>query len=68
MTHAAMLAASSDGGKTFNVDRELMPAMPSTSSIGMTYAHPVELGTGHIWCPVGMERSDGRSRLYVGYL
>jgi hypothetical protein len=68
MTHAAMLASSTDGGKTFNVERELMPAKTSTSSIGMTYAHPVELGAGHIWCPLGMERSDGKSRLYLGYL
>lgn len=68
VTLAAMLASSADAGKTFTVERELMSANSSTSSIGMTYAHPVELGTAHIWCPLGMERSNGESRLYLGYL
>lgn len=67
-THAAMLASSSDEGKTFNVKHELMSADSSPSSVGTTYAHPVELGTGRIWCPLSMEGSDGKSRLYVGYL
>lgn len=68
VTRAAMLASSADGGKTFKVERELMPADLSTSSIGMTYAHPVELDAGHIWCPLGMEQPNGESRLYLGYL
>jgi BNR repeat protein/pentapeptide repeat protein len=67
-THVAMLASSPDGGKTFEVERELMPANSSTSPVGMTYAHPVELDAGRIWCPVGMERSNGEGRLYLGYL
>lgn len=68
VTHAAMLASSTDGGKTFHVERELMPASPNMSQFGMTYGHPVELGAGHIWCPLGMERSNGEGRLYLGYL
>ncbi|TDV42574.1 exo-alpha-sialidase [Actinophytocola oryzae] len=68
VTRAAMLASSTDAGKTFIVERVLMPASSSTSSVGMTYAHPVELDAGNIWCPLGMERSDGSGRLYLGYL
>jgi hypothetical protein len=68
VTHTAMLASSTDGGRTFNVERELMPASSKMSQFGMTYGHPVELDAGHIWCPLGMERSDGEGRLYIGYL
>jgi hypothetical protein len=76
-TRAAMLASSGDGGVTFTVERELMfkPAGSLASSVGMTYAHPIELGAGYLFCPVGMERADvasaagpADSRLYLGYL
>ncbi|HET9144061.1 exo-alpha-sialidase [Actinophytocola sp.] len=69
-TRAAKLASSGDKGVSWVVERELMP-MPAGSTVdavGSTYAHPVELGPGRIFCPLGMERSPTDSRLYLGWL
>ncbi|WP_460394048.1 exo-alpha-sialidase [Actinophytocola sediminis] len=70
VTRDAMLATSTDGGQTWTSQRTIMPrpAGSAAASVGMTYAHPVELGTGYIWCPIGMERAPTDSRLYLGYL
>lgn len=68
-TRAAKLASSADNGVTWKVERELMPEPAgATSTIGMSYGHPIELGNGYIFCPLGMERSDTDSRIYLGYL
>lgn len=68
-TKAAMLASSGDNGATWRVERELMPKPAgATSSVGMTYAHPIELANGYAFCIMGMERNNNDSRLYTGYL
>lgn len=68
-TRAAKLASSGDNGLTWTFERELMwrPA-GATTTVGMTYAHPIEVGNGYIWCPVGLERSDKDSSIYLGWL
>ncbi|HZA71486.1 MAG TPA: exo-alpha-sialidase [Propionibacteriaceae bacterium] len=70
VSRAAKLASSEDNGVTWTVERVLMvkPAGAAVGSVGMTYAHPIELGQGYLFCPVGMERGDGDSRLYLGFL
>lgn len=69
VTHAAKLASSADNGVTFKAERELMPQPAgSTSGVGVTYAHPIELANGYTFTIMGMERSNTDSRLYVGYL
>lgn len=72
VTRAAKLASSGDNGVSWLFERELMPRPAgSTSAIGMSYGHPIEVGAGQagrIFCPVGMERSDTDSRLYLGWL
>jgi hypothetical protein len=40
---------------------------PSSGSIGMMYAHPLEIPGGVI-CPVGIESSSTVSRIHVGWL
>jgi hypothetical protein len=40
---------------------------PSSGSIGMMYAHPLEIPGGVI-CPVGIESSSSSSRIHVGWL
>lgn len=68
-TRAAKLAVSTNNGAGFTLVRELMPKPAgATSAVGMTYAHPIQLGNGYIFCPLGMERSNTDSRIYLGYL
>lgn len=64
-THAAMLATSGDGGVTWR-SRTLMAAPPGP--IGMTYTDMLEVLPGVLHVVVGMEQSDGSSRLYGGWL
>lgn len=69
VTRAAELASSGDNGITFTTERVLMPRPAGGSSgIGTTYAHPIELADGYLFTPLGMERSNSDSRLYLGYL
>lgn len=69
VTRAAKLASSGNNGITWSVERELMPRPAgATSTVGMTYAHPIQVGNGLIFCPLGMERSNSTSNIYVGWL
>lgn len=69
-SRAAVLVASSDSGATWWTVDTLMrpPANLGADSVGMTYADPIELGAGLVWCPIGMEQSLNASRIYVGWL
>jgi hypothetical protein len=69
-TRDAMLAVSKDSGATWQTVGTLMraPANLGSGSLGMTYAAPVDLGDGLVWCPIGMEQSLDASRIYVGWL
>lgn len=71
VTRDAMLAVSKDNGVTWQTSTTPLlraPANLGPGSLGMTYAHPVDLGDGMIWCPVGLERSLDISNLYGGWL
>lgn len=69
-SRSAELIASDDNGATWWPQGQLMkaPANLGKGSVGMTYAAPIELGNGLIFCPLGMETSLDTSRLYVGWL
>lgn len=68
-TLAAKLASSADNGLNWTLERELMPKPAgAVSTIGMTYAHPIEIASGYLFCPLGMERGSGDSDLYLGWL
>lgn len=69
-TRDAELIASADGGDSWRPRGPIMqaPADSGTGSVGMTYAAPVELSPGVVWCPFGMETSLDSSRLYFTWL
>lgn len=68
-TRHAALASSADLGVSWTVERTLLERPETaTSSIGMTYAHPIEPAPGWLMVPVGMERTNSDSRLYIGYV
>lgn len=70
-TRDAMLAVSRNAGASWQTDPVPVlraPANLPADSVGMTYAAPVVLGDGQVWCPIGMERSLDSSSLYGGWL
>lgn len=71
VTRDAMLAVSTTNGVTWTPNPTPLLRAPSnlgTGSVGMTYAAPIDLGDGMVWCPIGMERHLDASRLYGGWL
>lgn len=69
-TRALAFTASADDGATFWPQGRILkaPANPDPMSVGSTYAAPVDLGYGNVWCLFGMETSFTSSRLYQVWL